>query len=322
MENAEAALTVAEEIGFPVIIKATAGGGGKGMRIARDADEFPQLFSLAQNEALSAFGNGDVYVEKFLERPRHVEIQVMGDRHGGVVHFGERDCSVQRRHQKLIEEAPSPALTPAIREAMGNAAVQLAEAIKYVGAGTVEFLLDEDGSFYFIEMNTRIQVEHPVTEMVTGIDLIKEQIRVAAGEPLSFTQDDIVINGHAIECRINAEDPVTFTPSPGVIHAFSAPGGPGVRVDTYVHSECTVSPYYDSLIAKIITHGRDRQEAIDRMRRTLEMTVVDGIKTSIPMHLRILADEDFRAARMSTSFMERFMPPAKKKVDAPLADSA
>jgi acetyl-CoA carboxylase biotin carboxylase subunit len=304
MKDPEEALRVAQGIGFPVIIKATAGGGGKGMRIARDADEFGQLFSLAQNEALSAFGNGDVYVEKFLGRPRHVEIQVLGDTHGRVIHLGERDCSVQRRHQKLIEESPSPALTPELRGQMGDAAVRLSEAIGYVGAGTVEFLLDEDGSFYFMEMNTRIQVEHPVTEMVTGQDLVKEQIRVAAGEPLSIRE--VQLQGHAIEVRINAEDPYrNFQPSPGVITAYHPPGGPGVRVDTHVYAGYTVPPYYDSLLAKLIVHGRDRAEALARMGLALDTFILEGVTTTIPFLARVIRHPDFVAGTIDTKFLER-----------------
>ena len=304
MKDPEEALRVAEGIGFPVIIKATAGGGGKGMRIARDADEFGQLFSLAQNEALSAFGNGDVYVEKFLGRPRHVEIQILGDTHGRVIHLGERDCSVQRRHQKLIEESPSPALTPELRARMGDAAVRLSEAIGYVGAGTVEFLLDEDGSFYFMEMNTRIQVEHPVTEMVTGHDLVKEQIRVAAGLPLSI--EEVHLQGHSIEVRINAEDPYrNFQPSPGVITAYHPPGGPGVRVDTHVYAGYTVPPYYDSLLAKLIVHGRDRAEALARMGLALDTFILEGVTTTIPFLARVIRHPDFVAGTVDTKFLER-----------------
>ncbi|MGH7704132.1 MAG: acetyl-CoA carboxylase biotin carboxylase subunit [Gemmatimonadales bacterium] len=300
------ALAFAEQIGFPVIIKATAGGGGKGMRIALDAEQFAQSFSLAQNEALSAFGNGEVYVEKYLTRPRHVEIQVMGDTHGKVVHLGERDCSVQRRHQKLIEESPSPALNGVLRRRMGEAAVQLAAAIGYVGAGTVEFLLDEDGSFYFMEMNTRIQVEHPVTEMVTSFDLVKEQIRVAAGEPLSFRGNGGHLRGHAIECRINAEDPYrNFQPSPGLITAYHPPGGPGVRLDTHVYAGYTVPPHYDSLIAKVIVHGNDRPEALARMGQALDSFIIEGVTTTIAFLARLIRHPDFVAGTVDTKFLER-----------------
>ena len=306
IESEDKALKISKEIGYPVIIKATAGGGGRGMRVVRNPGELPNAFKTASREAEAAFGVGDVYIEKYVESPRHIEFQILGDQYGSVVHLGERECSIQRRHQKLLEESPSAALSEKMRRKMGAVVIDAAKAVQYSNAGTFEFLMDSDGHFYFMEANTRLQVEHPVTEMVTGIDIVKEQIRIAAGERLSFKQSDITFTGHSIECRVNAEDPDTFVPSPGVIHAFSYPGGPGVRVDTFVHSECTVSPYYDSMIAKIIVHGRDRQEAIARMRRTLEMTVVDGIKTSIPMHLKILADKDFQAGRLSTSFMERF----------------
>jgi acetyl-CoA carboxylase biotin carboxylase subunit len=306
IEDAEEAVVAAEGIGFPVIIKATAGGGGKGMRIAWDAEQFVQLFSLAQNEALAAFGNGAVYVEKYLEHPRHVEIQVMGDRHGKVTHLGERDCSVQRRHQKLIEESPSPALTTELRERMGAAAVQLAKNIDYVGAGTIEFLLDRDGSFYFMEMNTRIQVEHPVTEMVTSFDLVKEQIRVAAGEHLSFKGNGAYLRGHAIECRINAEDPYrNFQPSPGLITAYHPPGGPGVRVDTHVYAGYTVPPHYDSLLAKVIVHGNDRQEALQRMGQALDSFILEGVTTTIPFLARVIRHPAFVAGEVSTRFLER-----------------
>jgi acetyl-CoA carboxylase, biotin carboxylase subunit len=317
----EQAIKVAKELGYPVIIKAVAGGGGRGMRIVRSPEELPKSLKTATREAEAAFGVGDVYLEKYVESPRHIEIQVLGDHHGNVVHLGERECSIQRRHQKLIEEAPSPALTEKQRRKLGATVVDAARAVQYTNAGTFEFLLDPAGRFYFLEANTRLQVEHPVTEFVTGVDIVKEQIRIAAGRRLSFRQGDIAFRGHALECRINAEDPETFVPSPGVIHAFSVPGGPGVRVDSYAHSECTVSPYYDSLIAKIITYGRDRQEAIARMRRTLDMTVVDGIKTSIPLHLKILQDPDFIAGRLSTSFMERFLV-KDKPASSPLADTA
>src|SRR6187401_3108606 len=321
LQGEDQAFKVAKELGFPIIIKAVAGGGGRGMRIVRSADELPKSLKTAQREAEAAFGVGDVYLEKYVESPRHIEVQVLGDHHGHVVHLGERECSIQRRHQKLIEEAPSAALTEKQRRKLGATVVDAARAVQYTNAGTFEFLMDEKGQFYFLEVNTRLQVEHPVTEFVTGVDIVKEQIRIAAGQRLSFRQSDIEIRGHSIECRVNAEDPVTFTPSPGVIHAFSVPGGPGVRVDTFAHSECTVSPYYDSLIAKIIVHGRDRQEAIARMRRTLEMTVIEGIKTSIPLHLKILAEPDFVAGRLSTAFMERYIV-EKKPSSTGLAETA
>jgi len=321
VQGEEEAVKVGKELGLPLIIKAVAGGGGRGMRIVRNADELPKLVKTAMREAEAAFGLGDVYLERYVEAPRHIEIQVMGDHHGNVVHLGERECSIQRRHQKLIEEAPSAALSDKQRKKLGSTVVDAARAVQYSNAGTFEFLLDSTGNFYFLEVNTRLQVEHPVTEFVTGIDIVKEQIRVAAGQRLSMRQGDIEIRGHSLECRVNAEDPVTFTPSPGLITAYSVPGGPGVRVDSFVHSDCTVSPYYDSLIAKVITYGRDRNEAIARMRRTLEMTVVEGIKTSIPLHLKILNDPDFVAARINTSFMERFMPD-KTAGQGKLAESA
>ena len=321
IQGEEQALKIAKELGLPLIIKAVAGGGGRGMRIVRSADELPKLVKTAMREAEAAFGLGDVYLERYVEAPRHIEIQVMGDHHGNVVHLGERECSIQRRHQKLIEEAPSAALTDKQRKKLGSTVVDAARAVQYSNAGTFEFLLDATGNFYFLEVNTRLQVEHPVTEFVTGIDIVKEQIRVAAGQRLSVKQGDIEIRGHAMECRVNAEDPVTFTPSPGLVTAYSVPGGPGVRVDSFVHSDCTVSPFYDSLIAKVITYGRDRNEAIARMKRTLEMTVVEGIKTSIPLHLKILNDPDFVAAKINTSFMERFMP-EKASGSGKLAESA
>ena len=306
IDDPDEALAFAESIGFPVIIKATAGGGGKGMRIAHEGEQFPQLFGLAQNEALAAFNNGAVYVEKYIQHPRHVEIQVMGDGFGRVVHLGERDCSVQRRHQKLIEESPSPALTPELRDRMGQAAVALASNIGYIGAGTLEFLLDTDGSFYFMEMNTRIQVEHPVTEMVTSFDLVKEQIRVAAGEPLSFQGDGRRLRGHAIECRINAEDPYrNFQPCPGLITAYHPPGGPGVRVDTHVYAGYTVPPYYDSLLAKVIVHGNDRNEALTRMGQALDSFILEGVTTTIPFLARVIRHPDFAAGQVDTRFLER-----------------
>jgi acetyl-CoA carboxylase, biotin carboxylase subunit len=305
VEDADEALVFARDIGFPVIIKAAAGGGGKGMRVARNADDFARSFQLARSEALSAFGNGDVYVEKYLSRPRHVEFQILGDRHGHVIHLGERDCSVQRRHQKLIEEAPSPAVTPDLRARMGDAAVKGAKAIDYVGAGTIEMLLDEDASFYFMEMNTRIQVEHPVTEMLTGVDLVKEQIRVASGEPLSVLELP-TLRGHVIECRINAEDPSrNFQPSPGRIDAFHPPGGPGVRLDTHVYAGYTVPPYYDSLLAKLICQGRDRAEAITRMKVALDSFIIEGVTTTAPFLGRVMMHPSFQAGDVDTKFLER-----------------
>ncbi len=307
VEDEDKALRIAKDIGYPVIVKATAGGGGRGMRVVRAPPELPNAVKTAQREAEAAFGVRDVYIEKYVEAPRHVEFQILGDHHGTVVHLGERECSIQRRHQKLVEESPSPALTEKVRRKMGSAVLDAARAVQYTNAGTFEFLMDADGRFYFMEANTRLQVEHPVTEMVTGVDIVKEQIRIATGERLSFKQSEVTFTGHSIECRINAEDPETFTPSPGVIKVFSVPGGPGVRVDTFAHADCTISPYYDSLIAKLIVHGRDRQEAIARMRRALEMTVIEGIKTTIPLHLQILSDRDFVAGTFSTSFMERLL---------------
>ncbi len=306
IEDLDEVLEAAAAIGFPVIIKATAGGGGKGIRIAQDAEQFAQSFGLAQSEALAAFGNRSVYIEKYLARPRHVEIQVMGDRQGRVVHFGERDCSVQRRHQKLIEESPSPALDEALRARMGEAAVSLASRIGYVGAGTLEFLLDEDGAFYFMEMNTRIQVEHPVTEMVTSFDLVKEQIRVAAGEPVSFRGDGRYLRGHAIECRVNAEDPYrNFQPSPGQITTYHPPGGPGVRVDSHVYAGYRVPPYYDSLLAKVIVHGNTRAEALQRMGQALDSFIIEGVTTTIPFLARVIRHPDFVAGSVDTKFLER-----------------
>ncbi len=313
VEGEEAALKVAREIGYPVIIKATAGGGGRGMRVVHGPADLATALKTAQREAEAAFGIGDVYIEKYVVAPRHIEFQILGDHYGGVVSLGERECSIQRRHQKLIEESPSVALTEKIRKKMGAVVVDAARAVQYANAGTFEFLMDKDGRFYFMEVNTRLQVEHPVTEMVTGIDIVKEQIRIAAGERLSFKQSEITFTGHAIECRINAEDPETFTPSPGTIHAFSVPGGPGIRIDTAAHTDCIIPPYYDSMIAKVIAYGRDRQEAIARMRRALEMTVIEGIKTTIPLHLKILAEPDFQAGRLSTAFMDRFQTPGGGK---------
>jgi acetyl-CoA carboxylase biotin carboxylase subunit len=305
VEDPDEALKAAREIGFPVIIKAAAGGGGKGMRVASDPEDFSRSLQLARSEALSAFGSGDVYVEKYLARPRHIEFQIMGDRHGNVIHLGERDCSVQRRHQKLIEEAPSPALTADLRAKMGEAAVRGAKAIDYVGAGTIEMLLNEDKSYYFMEMNTRIQVEHPVTEMLTGIDLVKEQIRVASGEKLSV-KTPVEQRGHVIECRVNAEDPArNFQPSPGRIDVFHPPGGPGVRLDTHVYAGYAVPPYYDSLLAKLICQGRDRPEALRRMQVALESFIIEGVTTTIPFLARVMANPRFKEGAVDTKFLER-----------------
>ena len=301
-----AAVKASRKIGFPLIVKASAGGGGKGMRIVRDVSELEHAWTTAQREATAAFGDGTLYLEKYIEAPRHIEFQVLADATGRVVHLGERECSIQRRHQKLIEEAPSIVLTDRQRRKLGRTVVDAARAVGYQNAGTFEFLMDDREDFYFLEANTRLQVEHPVTEMVTGVDIVKEQIRIASGEPLSFRQEDVVMNGHAIECRINAESPDTFRPSPGVIRVFCIPGGPGIRIDTAAHTDSTVTPYYDSLVAKLIAHGRDRDEAIVRMRRALEMTVIEGIETTVPVHRRILDDPDFVAGRLSTAFMDRF----------------
>ena len=305
IDDPDDALTAAQEIGFPVIIKAAAGGGGKGMRVSTDADDFPRAFQLARSEALAAFGNGDVYIEKYLERPRHIEFQIMGDQHGKVIHLGERDCSIQRRHQKLVEEAPSPAVTPELREKMGADAVRGSKAIDYVGAGTIEMLLDADGSYYFMEMNTRIQVEHPVTEMLTGIDLVKEQIQVAQGEKLSVDALPM-LRGHVIECRINAEDPMrNFQPCPGRIETFHPPGGPGVRLDTHVYAGYTVPPYYDSLLAKLICQGRTRAEAIGRMHMSLESFIIEGVTTTASFLSRVMQHPKFVAGDVDTRFLER-----------------
>lgn len=305
IEREEEAVAIANEIGYPVIIKATAGGGGKGMRVANNEEELVYSLHQARKEAEAAFGNAGVYIEKYLEEPRHVEIQIMGDRHGNVVYLGERDCSIQRRHQKLVEEAPSPALTEKLRKEMGKAAVEAAKAVNYHGAGTIEFLLDRHGKFYFMEMNTRIQVEHPVTEMITGIDLIREQISVAAGKPLSFAQKDVKINGWAIECRINAENPAkNFMPSPGKVEFYLPPGGYGVLVDSAVYSGYSITPFYDSMVAKLIVWGKDREEAIQRMKRALDEFVIEGVKTTIPFHQRLLEHELFVAGDFHTKFLE------------------
>jgi acetyl-CoA carboxylase biotin carboxylase subunit len=308
IDDERKARAAAEDIGFPVLVKAAAGGGGKGMRIARDADEFARAFPQARREAEAAFGDGRLYIEKFLERPRHIEVQILGDQQGNVIHLGERDCSLQRRHQKLLEEAPSPVITEAMREQMGEAAVRGAARIGYVGAGTIEFLLAESGEFYFMEMNTRIQVEHPVTELVTGQDLVLHQLTIAEGEPLDLRQDQVKFRGHAIECRINAEDPDrNFMPTPGRIETFHQPGGPGVRVDTAAYQSYVIPPYYDSLVAKVLTHGNDRPQAIARMRVALDEFVVEGIATTIPLHRRLIQEPRFLAGEVHTRFVEDWL---------------
>ncbi len=302
------ALEWARNVGYPVIIKASAGGGGRGMRIVRNDEELPALFKAASSEAAAAFGNGDLYMEKFVERPRHIEFQILGDSQGNVVSLGERECSIQRRHQKLLEESPSTQVSPELRANIGNILSKTLSELGYVNAGTIEFLMDENKNLYFIEMNTRIQVEHPVTEMVTDVDLVKSQILLAMGEPMeTVLHGPIVHRGHAIECRINAEHPEKFTPSAGKITAFHPPGGTGVRIDTAAYAEGVIPPYYDSLIAKLIVRGKDREEAISRMARALEMFIVEGIFTTIPLHRKILADPDFRAGKIDTTFIERFL---------------
>ncbi|HLL03674.1 MAG TPA: acetyl-CoA carboxylase biotin carboxylase subunit [Myxococcaceae bacterium] len=298
---------IAREIGFPVIIKAAAGGGGKGMKIVRDPNALQQAFSTAAAEAVASFNNGDLYIERYVEKPRHIEIQIAADEHGNIIHLGERECSVQRRHQKLIEESPSPALTPELREKMGRVSVEAMKNLRYNNVGTIEYLLDDRGQFYFMEMNTRIQVEHPVTELVTGIDLVREQIRMAYGHPLRFKQEDIKMRGAAIECRVNAEDPVTFAPWPGKITGYSVPGGYGVRVDSAAYENYTVLPHYDSLLAKLIVHAEDRETAIRRMQRALGEYVVEGIRTNIPFHRAALADEAFQEGNYDTRFVERLL---------------
>jgi len=314
IEDVDAALEWAKSVGYPVMLKAVAGGGGRGMRIVRSKEELPALFQSASHEALNAFSNGALYMEKFIERPRHIEFQVLADEHGNVMSLGERECSIQRRHQKLIEEAPSLQITPKQREEMGKVIRRSLRDIGYWNAGTIEFLMDEDGSIYFIEMNTRIQVEHCVTEMVTGVDLVKAQLRIAAGEKLgAIVPEQPKMIGHAIECRINAEHPEKFFPSPGKITVFNLPGGNGVRVDTAQYAEGIVPQYYDSLIAKLVCHGKDREEAMNKMQRALSQFVVQGIHTSIPLHQRIFADEEFRSGNFDTKFMERFLEREKLK---------
>jgi acetyl-CoA carboxylase biotin carboxylase subunit len=304
LESENEAIEVAKKVGYPVMLKASAGGGGKGMRLVHDEDELVDSLKIVRAEAASFFGNSEIYLEKFISNPRHIEVQLMGDKHGNVVHLFERDCSIQRRHQKLIEESPAASIDEKTRHEIGETAIRLAKDIGYYNAGTIEFLFDADGRYYFMEMNTRIQVEHPVTEMVTGIDLVKEQIRVAAGKELSFTQEDIHVNGHSIECRINAEDPENFLPSAGTVEELYLPGSIGVRVDTHLFSGYTIPPFYDSMIAKVIVHGRDRAEAIARMRRAIGGFHVTGIKTTIPLHVKILHSDKFVDGNITTSFIE------------------
>jgi acetyl-CoA carboxylase, biotin carboxylase subunit len=307
LKDPKEAEKVAREIGLPVILKAAAGGGGRGMKIVRDFKAVGQAFATASAEAVSAFGNGDMYIERYIEKPRHIEIQIMADEHGNVLHLGERECSVQRRHQKLIEESPSPALTPALREEMGRLSVEAMRRIGYTNLGTIEYLLDENGRFYFMEMNTRVQVEHPVTEMVTGVDIVRDQIRLAYGEPLTRKQKDVRLTGWSIECRINAEDPVTFAPWPGKITAYNAPGGLGVRIDSAAYENYAVLPHYDSMIAKLIVHAEDRPSAIRRMQRALTEFVIQGIRTNIPFHKAALAEEGFMAGDYDTRLVERLL---------------
>jgi acetyl-CoA carboxylase biotin carboxylase subunit len=307
VEGEEELAKEAEPIGYPLILKASAGGGGRGMRVVRKREELLGAYQTARSEAQQAFGTPDVYMEKFLEFPRHIEFQVLGDQHGKVIHLGERECSIQRRHQKLLEESPSPVMDAKRRKELGEMVIKALETIGYTNAGTVEFLMDQDGSLYFIEMNTRIQVEHPVTELVTGVDLIKAQIRIAAGEKMEDATGAVIPSGHAIECRINAEDPDTFVPSAGRITTFQAPGGTGVRVDSAAYADAVIPPYYDSMIAKLIVKGRDRTEAIGRMKRALEMFVIEGIKTSIPLHRRIVADARFVSGNYNTHFIDRLV---------------
>jgi acetyl-CoA carboxylase biotin carboxylase subunit len=306
VDTVEEAQALARGMGYPVLVKATAGGGGKGMKVAMTDAELPEAYSMARNEARAAFGNDSVYVEKYLDHPRHIEIQLLADTHGNVVHFGERDCSIQRRHQKVIEEAPSPALNAEERAFIGGLAAETARKLGYRGVGTMEFLY-QDGEFYFIEMNTRLQVEHPITEEISGIDLVREQIRVATGAPLGYGQDDIVFQGHAIECRINAEDPETFTPSPGRIDGYHAPGGLGVRVDSAIYDGYRIPPHYDSLIAKLIVRGSTRNECLMRLRRALEEYVIDGVKTTLPLHARLIAEPDFINGDYDIRWLEKLM---------------
>ena len=317
LRSSAEAIHVAEEIGYPVILKASAGGGGRGMRIVRSAEELPGQFMQAQQESQAAFSCGDIYCEKFIECPRHIEFQILADEHGNVEILGERECSIQRRHQKLIEEAPSPVMTPELRERTSAALKRALTAIGYTNAGTVEFIMDASGNLYFIEVNARIQVEHPVTEAVTGVDLVKAQLRIAMGDRLpDILGGPVEIRGHAIECRINAENPATFTPCPGRIKALNLPGGAGIRVDTAVYVDGVIPPYYDSLIAKLIAYGHDRNEAIARMRRALDLFIVEGIQSSVPLHQRILADHEFQAAQIDTQFVQRFLERTKAQETA------
>jgi acetyl-CoA carboxylase biotin carboxylase subunit len=314
LTDERAAIATADRIGYPVMIKATAGGGGRGMRLVRSPEELPKLFQAAQGEAEAAFGNPGLYMEKFIEQPRHIEFQILADSYGNVVHLGERDCSIQRRHQKLLEEAPSPFLTAELRSAMGQAAVAAAQSIGYTGAGTVEFLVDRHGQFYFMEMNTRIQVEHPVTEAISGIDLIAEQIRIAQGERLSFTQEQVVLKGHAIECRINAEDPAhNFRPQPGRINGYLPPGGPGVRMDSHVYTDYEIPPYYDSLIGKLIVWAPTRSQAIHRMQRALRECAITGLTTTISFHQKVMETPEFIKGEVYTNFVEQWMTRQKKR---------
>ena len=307
LSDSDEALKLANDIGYPVMLKATAGGGGRGMRLVKDADEIEKMYTIAQHEALTAFGNGDLYIEKLIEDPRHIEVQILADINGNVIHLGERDCSIQRRHQKLVEETPSPAVNDALRQKMGKMAIKGAKAVDYVGVGTIEFLMDMNKNFYFMEMNTRIQVEHPVTEMVTGMDLIKQQIRMHAGETCPEYHQDYKLRGHSIECRINAEDPENgFIPSPGKITSFHMPGGKGVRVDSHAYAGYEIPNYYDSLIGKLIVHAKNRSRAIIRMQRALEETIIVGPKTTIPYHQAIMEDDNYKSGEFNTGFLETF----------------
>jgi len=313
VETVEEALIEAEKIGYPVIVKASAGGGGRGMRICNNAEELPELYNTARTEAKAAFNDDAVYMEKYLLEPRHIEVQILGDLYGNVIHLGERECSIQRRHQKLIEESPSPALSADLRKRICETAVRAAKAVGYYNAGTIEFLLDARGDFFFMEMNTRVQVEHAITEMVSGLDIVKEQLRVAAGQKLSITQEEMTLRGHAIECRINAEDPFKFTPCPGRISALNFPGGPGIRIDSAMYQDAVIPPHYDSMVAKLVAYGSDRTEALARMRRALDTMVIEGIKTTAPLHRRIIDSPDFIKGAFSTKWLEVFLEDLEKE---------